>query len=464
MGEKIKNPYRFMMPRLEGADLGAGAKGEKKYLELAGKGVCGFILFGGRLRDVREGTKRLQAASELPLIIASDLERGLGQQVEGGTSFPPAMAFGSAFKNGIGEDVIRRAFSAVAEEALWAGVNMIFAPVLDINSDPENPIIATRAFGEDPETVSRLGVMMIEEFQKRGVLACGKHFPGHGGTRVDSHLALPAIEKDLKGLLAFELKPFRAAIAAGVSAVMSGHLRLPLIDPSGLPATLSAKVTGILRNELGFRGLVVTDAMNMAGLSMEEGRAAALALEAGVDILLHPSAPDEMASYLKSKKNRADASFLLETMRKNLSPGPRLNEPVFAEHKDLALEIERRAVRVEGRPEITGDSVFVVLADEPGVLKPFIDELERAGRRALVNPEESFAPGHGPLAAVVHSAPRAWKPPSERLKRVIGRLSGTGASWISFGNPYLIYRERNKILAYSDSADIQRELAKRVLC
>lgn len=452
-----------MLPRLEGGEL-EDEKAVRRYLRLVRKGVAGFILFGGRLEGVREGIGRLQRETPTPLVIASDLEQGLGQQVEGGTLFPPAMAFGQALANGAPPQKLGRAFSAMAREARHAGVNMILAPVLDINSNPLNPIIATRAFGEVPETAGRLGSLMIREIQKQGVYACGKHFPGHGDTRADSHVELPVIGKTLEELSRFELKPFKAAIKAGVSSMMLGHLMLPLIDPSGLPATLSGKAVALLREKLGFKGLILTDAMNMAGLSMEEGKASLLALRAGVNVLLHPGDTERVARHIGGKNIKGRIAPLRALRRALAKAAPSPKTPPFEAHRRLALEIALEAIRVEGRLKINGlgkNAAVIVLSDTPETLAPFMDEI--GGRhKVVVNPKGGRLPA-GRLLAVVHSVPRAWRPPSEGLKRNIGRLSLRDVLWLSFGNPYLVGGQKNKVLAYCDLEGVQRRMARMLL-
>ncbi len=446
-----------------------------RYAALVDKGAAGFILFGGRLETVRAGLKELQKRAAMPLIIASDLERGLGQQVAGGTLMPSAMAIGSAYEAGIGEEAIRRAFSCMAAQARWAGINMIFAPVLDINSNPENPIIATRAFGETPETVSRLGVLMTEEIEKQGVYACGKHYPGHGDTHEDSHSHMPVVEKTFESLEQFELKPFRAAIRAGIPAVMTGHLKLPLIDPSGLPATLSKPVIDYLRQQLGFKGLIVTDALNMAGTGMREEQAACQALEAGANILLHPLDPDKTAGYLSGKE--ADVrplrgKNLLREKREALSSLIPASLPDFEADGEIARQIALKAIRADGKVrelETRGLSV-IVLSDNPQALLPFTEALAEsaAGIKIYMNPDKNTRPG-GNLLIAVHSTPEAWKPPTPALKENIERFSAMDALWLSFGNPYIIPRwpahkftNRVVLLTYSDTPEIQREMAKRI--
>ncbi|MDA8155834.1 MAG: hypothetical protein M0Z52_05210 [Actinomycetota bacterium] len=467
MVEKIRNnPYEYLMPRLEGSLL---AKSPAPYLELVKKGVCGFILFDGELEEVREGISLLQEAgmreAGFPLLIASDLERGLGQQVRGGTVFPPAMAFGQAYLNGFDELKIRKAFNAIAVEALWAGINLIFAPVLDVNSNPLNPIIATRAFGEDTGTVSGLGVMMIEEFQGRGVMACGKHFPGHGDTHLDSHLTLPSVDKQLGELHNFELLPFKEAVNAGVKSLMFAHLSVPAIEPSAIPVSLSKNAVKLAREGLGFKGLIFTDAMNMGGINIKEQEAAAMALKAGVDVLLHPSSPDEMAKHLSSIE--LPEPVLLRRIRHELTETKRrTGPPDFRMHEALAQEIAFAAIRYEGSQKSLGKSpVVIILSDDPEALSPFVKEAASAlpGLPVLVNPEPQDMPRNKETLAVIHSVPRAWRPPPEQLKRKIEAASELGPLWLSFGNPYAIHNEKNKILAYSDSEAVQREMARRVL-
>ncbi|MDA8173604.1 MAG: hypothetical protein M0018_03320 [Nitrospiraceae bacterium] len=464
MVEKIRNnPYEYLMPRLEGSLL---AKSPAPYLELVKKGVCGFILFGGELEEVRAGISLLQKASMreagFPLLIASDLERGLGQQVNGGTAFPPAMAFGQAYLNGFDQLKIRKAFNAIAEEALWAGINLIFAPVLDVNSNPLNPIIATRAFGGDVRTVSRLGVMMIEEFQQKGVMACGKHFPGHGDTHLDSHLTLPSVDKPISRLENFELLPFKEAVNASVKSLMFAHLSVPAIEPSGIPVSLSKNAVKLAREGLGFKGLIFTDAMNMGGINIKEQEAAAMALEAGVDVLLHPSSPDEMAKHLSNVE--LPGPVLLREARLAVK-NDGLACPDFRMHEALSQEVAFAAIRYDGQRSPGENPVIIILADEPEALLPFIKEAAsaRPGLSVLVNPEPQEMPRNKETLAVIHSVPRAWRPPSEQLKKKIEAAATLGPLWLSFGNPYAIHNEKNKILAYSDSEAVQREMARRVL-
>lgn len=260
--------------------------------------IGGFILFGGEVYETAYLTNSLQNKAEIPLLIASDLERGLGNQIDGTTLFPPLMSLGAA-----GSDELAYLMGKItAIEARAIGIHMTYAPVVDVNINPENPIINTRSFGEDPEQVSRLAAEFIKGCQQNGLMATAKHFPGHGDTDLDSHSVLPTIGGDLKRLEKVELYPFKKAIEAGVQAIMTAHLRLPALDPTpDLPATLSQPIlTGLLRNKLGFKGIIVTDAMNMGGITTlySPVEAAVKAVEAGVDMILLPPEPKEVIEAL----------------------------------------------------------------------------------------------------------------------------------------------------------------------
>jgi len=250
--------------------------------------VGGLIIFGGEAFEAAYLINRLQEKSDTPLLIASDLERGLGNQIEGATLFPPLMSIGATGS----EDLAYAMGRITAREARAVGIHITYAPVVDVNSNPLNPIINTRSIGEDPQLVSRLAAAFIQGCQENGLIATAKHFPGHGDTQVDSHTELPLIDKSLESLKRMELIPFKRAVEAGVQAVMTAHIQIPALDPTpDLPATLSPMIiTEMLREKMGFNGLIVTDAMEMGGIttlySPEE--AAIKAVKAGVDCLLLP--------------------------------------------------------------------------------------------------------------------------------------------------------------------------------
>ncbi|MGB8323931.1 MAG: glycoside hydrolase family 3 N-terminal domain-containing protein [Candidatus Acidiferrum sp.] len=237
-------------------------------------------------------TNQLQAKSKLPLLIGADFERGTAMRLDEGTSFPTAMALAAA---GEPKDAYTMG-KVTALEARAVGVHWIYAPDADVNNNPANPIINTRSFGENPERVSTFVTEFIRGVQENGGLATAKHFPGHGDTAADSHIDLPVIQVDRDRLEHLELVPFRAAIAAGVGSIMTAHLNVPAVEPDpNTPATLSSNVlTGLLRQQLGFEGLVVTDAMDMGGITVRfaPGDAAVRAFLAGADALLMPPVPD----------------------------------------------------------------------------------------------------------------------------------------------------------------------------
>ncbi len=230
----------------------------------------------------------LQRRARIPLLVGADFETGAAMRISEGTSLPHAMAVAAT-----GDP--RDAYTAgkiTALEARAVGVNWIYAPVADLNSNPANPIINIRSFGERPETVSRFVEEFVRGAEENGVLATAKHFPGHGDTDVDSHSGLPVISASRERLERMEFAPFRAAIRAGVGSIMTGHLLVPALEPDpSLPATLSPNIlNGLLRREMGFRGLIVSDSLDMAGVALRYpvNRSAALAIAAGADLLLNP--------------------------------------------------------------------------------------------------------------------------------------------------------------------------------
>ncbi len=263
------------------------------------RGVGGFSIFGGEANAVAELTRDLRARSDGPLLIASDLERGAGQQFRGATPLPPLAAIGSLDDL----ETTRRAAALTAREALALGVNWIYAPVADVDLEPRNPIIGSRAFGTDPVMVARHVAAWVRGCHEEGALCCAKHFPGHGRTVDDSHAALPRVEVSRDTLAQADLKPFHAAARAGVDSIMTAHVSFPALDASGAAATLSRPiVSDLLRRELDFSGLVVTDALIMEGVlqgGMGEAEAAVVAVAAGCDALLYPRDLDAVAVALE---------------------------------------------------------------------------------------------------------------------------------------------------------------------
>lgn len=276
---------RLLMPALRW-ERQTGFEHESGTIERAlGLGAGGFIIFGGPAEEVRALTSRLASRVPRPLLFAADLERGAGQQFAGLEELPPPRALGSL--NDL--DAVRSAGAATARSALSVGVNWVFAPVADLDMAPENPIVQTRAFGDDSAWVAACVAAWVDGCQSAGALACIKHFPGHGRTTTDSHAGLPLVSVP-RGELDDDLRPFRAGIEAGVASCMTAHVAYSALDAALRPATLSPPVLGLLRTELGFAGAVVSDALIMEGAfeGRTEGEAYVQALAAGVDILLYP--------------------------------------------------------------------------------------------------------------------------------------------------------------------------------
>ena len=256
----------------------------------------GVILLGGSVPELLLRTQQLQNWAKTPLLIAADIEEGVGQRFAGATWFPPPMALAAiATKNpSLAAEYARQMGAVTATEALAIGINWILAPVVDVNNNPDNPVINVRAFGDNPEIVSSLATAFIQGAKPYPILTAAKHFPGHGDTAVDSHLDLPVLPHSASRLAQVELPPFERAIAAGIDSVMSAHLVISAWD-SQRPATLSQPIlTGQLRHRLGFTGLIVTDALIMAGVAKSAApeEIAVMAVEAGADILLMPSDPE----------------------------------------------------------------------------------------------------------------------------------------------------------------------------
>src|SRR3984885_2098895 len=301
-------------------------------LHVGGVIVTGHSLNGG-VRNAEPYAmaallNRLQKLARTPLFVAADFERGASMRVNSTTAWPYSMAFAAAKDL----DGVKYEGAETAREARAMGVNWLFAPVADVNNNPDNPIINIRSFGENPAEVSSFVQAYINgahSDRKNPVLVTAKHFPGHGDTTEDSHLALPRLDADRNRIEAVELQPFRAAIASGVDAVMTAHLAVPALDPDNVPATVSSKIiTGVLREELGFHGLVVTDAMDMQGLSamFDSGEASVRAIEAGADVLLMPRRPEEAIRGLVAavEKGRVSRKRLDESVNRVLAAKARL--------------------------------------------------------------------------------------------------------------------------------------------
>ena len=307
--------------------------------ELLDEGVGGVILLGGSAEELRLRCDQLQRWAGQPLLLCADVEEGVGQRFEGASWLAPPLALGALHQSDPeqAEALAERYGRCTGRQARLLGLNWVLGPVCDVNNNPANPVINVRAWGETPATAGALAAAFVRGCQGEGVLACAKHFPGHGDTSCDSHLELPELPHGLERLGAIELPPFQQAIAAGVASVMTAHLRLPALDPKQ-PATLSGAVlTQLLRQELQFCGLVVTDALVMEAISQHHGsaEAAVLAFEAGADLILMPAdareALDGLVEAVQSgriSEQRLDAS--LERRRSALAQ--------CAESRETALD------------------------------------------------------------------------------------------------------------------------------
>lgn len=291
--------YQLIISRIDGGKLTDPAYVQKQR-DLVDKGIGGFIFFKGAQDLVTPFIREMQRAAQIPLFMASDIERGVAQQIQGGTPFPTQMAVAAGIDINRHEDrsLLTEALRSLAKEAADAGLNMPLLPVLDVNRDPDNPIICTRAFSDDPKTVAALGAHYIKTLQAGGMITCAKHFPGHGDTSADSHIELPVIRKSRHALMECDIYPYRAAIAAGVQSIMIGHLLVPELDDR--PASLSSRIiTDLLRKDLGFDGLIMTDALNMHALAGVTNLPVAC-MQAGIDILLHPVDADTTVAELEA--------------------------------------------------------------------------------------------------------------------------------------------------------------------
>ncbi len=307
----------------------------------------------GQPLEAASTLNRLQEMAGVPLLNTADFEAGVGFRIMGATAFPRLMAFGAARDDKLAFDAGR----VTGEETRALGVHVNFAPVVDVNNNPRNPVINTRSFGEDPALVGRLASAYIRGLRSAGVMATLKHFPGHGDTDVDSHLGLPIIKHPRERLDAIELPPFRAGIAAGADAVMTAHIEMPAFDPTpATPTTLSEPiVSGVLRKELAFRGLIYTDSMGMQGVTKMHGpgEAAVRAVLAGNDVVLH--SPDEGAAF----------AGILEAVKSGRIPETRIDQSVdrILRAKARAGLHKSRTVALDAIPKIVGTRANQAVAD-----------------------------------------------------------------------------------------------------
>ena len=477
-------------------------------------GIGGVSMSLGTPIEVAAKLNDLQRRARVPLIVSSDLEPGLGR-LEGGlfahymldaggaTVFPTAMAIAATGRDEDAYDVGR----VIAEEARAVGIHINFAPVVDINNNPANPVINTRSFGENPERVARLSALFVRGTQDGGAFATAKHFPGHGDTDVDSHVGLPIVSANRARLNAVELVPFKAAINEGASLVMTAHIALPAVQgDSTTPATLAPRIiTDLLRDTLGFRGVAITDAMTMEGVGKgyTTEQSSVLAVKAGADILLKPSDPAraidavvaavERGEISRARIDSAARSVLELKARVGLSTNrivslERLRDVVGSpEHRATAASIAQRSITLlRDRDNLipmttdTGRVLAIRYAPEteikagrsfdaalraargrgrrtdlvrigPGATRDLLDSLGRMAEAAstvIVTAYVRRVEGSGRVAVPAHIA--GWIDELAKRRRVIV---------VAFGNPYLIGQfpsVGSHLAAYGVSDDLER--------
>lgn len=370
--------------------------------------IGGLILFGGEVYETAYLTNTLQKLAKFPLLIASDLERGLGNQISGATLFPPLMSIGAANS----EELAYLMGKTTAHEARALGIHMTYAPVVDVNINPDNPIINTRSVGEDPEAVSRLSIAFIKGCQENGLIATSKHFPGHGDTDLDSHSVLATIEGDRNRLEEIELYPFKKTVESGVLAIMTAHLHIPALDPTpDLPATLSRPIlTDLLRKEFGFQGIIVTDSMGMGGIttlySPEE--AALKAVQAGVDMVLLPPKPKGVINTLVNavKRGNIPESRINDSVRRILEAKARLGL-----HKYSLIDIEDLNKKVATKAHLlqaarTFESSMTLVRNEQNVIPLSLGKKKIAAFSLSSDPGSYFA-GRPFIQEIIKRAPNA---------------------------------------------------------
>lgn len=473
-----KRLYQLIISRLEGENVRSHPYRERIF-RLVSEGIGGFIVFGGEGGEIKAFIDEIQSRSEVPLFIASDIERGVGQQMKGYTRFPCQMAVHAAINKGRPEEValLREAVGAIAREAIDAGINLPLIPVLDVNRNPDNPIICTRAFSEDPVEVSWFGSEYIKVLEASGLISCAKHFPGHGDTSTDSHIALPRIDKPLRDLMSVDILPFKEAIKAGVGSIMVGHLHVPHLD--SLPASLSRRViTNLLREELGFERLVLTDALNMAALSGYDN-VPALCIEAGNDMLLHPADPDltveELISAIRSgriKEESIDAPIGRIMKAKMRLQHIKKGEVDYGHHQALSGRITDMSItlakRKEGILPLTEDSkVDIVIAGEGKFFKPFLWKRHFKNLCSISNHPE---PDGKITIFAIFTETAAWRGSSgigeEEVRQITGLIRiAKGSIVISFGSPYVLrhFREADILVAaYEASEEAQSAVLRKL--
>jgi len=499
--------------------------------------VGGIILFRGPVYESVMLVNRMQQVAKYPLLISADLEAGAGMRFDDTVNFPWNMAVAATGN----PDFARRQGEITAREARALGVQQIFAPVVDVNNNAANPVINVRSYGEDPADVARFAAAFTEGAQRAGVIATAKHFPGHGDTAVDSHRGLPEINVGRERLNTVEFVPFQASVNAGVGAVMVGHIALPQIDSTAIkplpktskakptdtdeaaeivdekatmPATMSPVMGQILRKDLKFQGLIVTDALSMSGLTIyfTQEEAAVRALEAGADMLLKPADVDAAFRGVRDavKSGRITEQRVEESTRKilvakyDLGLSDRRTTPIetidrVVGSKDvmtLATEISEHAitlVRDEDKSiplkNLKPEARIVNLAitngeDRMYVANPFVSRMNKAGRKletiglddrssdvevqkAIEQAKSAdlvIASLYGRVRSGQANSAGIPEPGAKVLNAVMA--AKTPVIGISFGNPYLLQgfpSLKTYIVTYGDMPSLQQAAARALL-
>ena len=441
----VLDPGRLILPALRAGPGGSFAHEAGAIADALEIGVGGFIIFGGNAESVRRLTADLLRRAERSLLLASDLERGAGQQVEGLTEFPPPLALAAMGDPG----VARWAGAVTAQEARAVGINWVFAPVADLDVLPANPIVQTRAFGHDPHRVATLVRNWIEGCQGAGALACAKHYPGHGRTAADSHISLPTVYASPETLTAADMVPFAVAADCGVAAMMTAHVAYPALDPSGVPATLSRTIMDGLRHALGFDGLVVTDALIMDGalVGRRESDAAVEALQSGVDLLLYPKDPRRVRDALVSALAvgalpRGRIEEALRRYERAVAAAMRSTPPVrrgpFDSAGALADALLQQGMVRSDAPRLTGPIDLVVVDDDVG--GPYPPGPTDHTAKAL-GPELASRYTGGSRVVLVFAEPRAWKGRAgfgQATRDALANYASDADLIVLFGHPRLV--------------------------
>ncbi len=464
------DPGRLILPALRAGPGGAFGHEAGAIADALDLGVGGFIIFGGNAETVRRLTADLQRRAERPLLLASDLERGAGQQVEGLTEFPPPLALAALDDPA----VARWAGAVTAQEARAVGINWVFAPVADLDVLPENPIVQTRAFGDDPHRVATLVRNWIEGCQAAGALACAKHYPGHGRTAADSHISLPVVDASRESLAASDMIPFAVAAECGVAAMMTAHVAYSALDPSGAPATLSRGIMDGLRRSLGFDGLVVTDALIMDGalVGRRESDAAVEAVQSGVDLLLYPKDPRRVRDALISglEGGALTPGRIEEALRRYeraVAAATRSTPPVrrgpFDSAGGLADALLQQGMVRGDAPPLSGPVDLVVVDDDVG--GPYPPSPSDYTAKAL-GPELASRYTGGSRIVLVFAEPRAWKGRAgfgEGSRDALASYASDADLIVLFGHPRLVEQlpsEAPVLLAWHRQRLMQEAVAR----